>query len=123
MYEYIETLKKAFDDAAFPRGLLPLRARAIGSCYLRWGLYCFTAGKVELGTSSVAEAFLQDPSLRTDKNLIRETLAYHIVNVLPSRSQMDEHSVGGVEEWLEMVYTHWASDARGVLAARRELLA
>ncbi len=123
MFEYITILRNAFADPAFPRELLPLRARAIGTCYLRWGLYCFTADKIKLGAESVAQAFAEDPTLHADQALVRATLAYHIVNVLPSRAQMDEHSSRDVGAWLDMVYDNWASDARAGLPSRADVMA
>lgn len=121
--EYVQILNNAFQDPAFPDDLRPMRARAVGRCYLQWGLYSFTAGMIEVGKSSIAEAFAQDPTLGADKELIRDTLAYHIVNVLSSRTQMDDHSQREVGDWLDIVYANWARGARDVLPSRRNLLA
>lgn len=121
MLEYVAILKAAFADPAFPRGLLPLRARAIGTCYLRWGLYCFSADKIDPGASGIQQAFQEDPTLRNERELVRETLAYHIVNVLSSRTQMDEHSAIDTGVWLDTVYSHWDPEARSALPSRAEL--
>lgn len=123
VHEYIAILKRTFDDPAFPPHLLHLRARALGSCYLRWGLYCFTAELPKEGAENIAAAFREDESLATDTDYVRDTLAYHIVNVLPSRAQVDDHSERETGAWLEGVYQNWASDARAALPARSAVLA
>lgn len=121
--DYLISLARTFDDPAFPPQLKHLRARALASCNLRWGLYCFTAGMLEQGIKSIADAHRAAPSLTTDTELIRDSFAYHIVNVLPSRAQVDDGSERNTEAWLDTVYQNWEPQARRALPSRAEVLA